>query len=119
MRTFLMAAVAAAAFLAPVGEASAQSFDGKNRWVSINNHSTYRTVVTVYAVPSRHNVGRISGGDLIPRGTIRPGESYSVNFDDGRGTCYYDIRATSDTPGRDWVVRDFNVCALGHWNLRN
>lgn len=119
MRKYLLAAIGAAFLLAPIGDASAQSSDGKNRWVTINNQSSFRTVVTLYAVPSHYNAGNISGRDWIPDVTIGPRQSYNVNFDDGRGTCYFDIRATSDTAGRDWIVRDFNVCAESAWNLRN
>jgi hypothetical protein len=99
--------------------ASAQnSYDGKNRWVTIFNDS-YATVITVYAVPSHHGMSYISGQDWIPNTTIRPRESYNVNFDDGRGTCYYDLRATSEVTGRDWIRRNFNVCAESTWTLVN
>jgi hypothetical protein len=118
MRKYLMMAAAAAAVLAvPFASASAQSGDGLNRWVRINNVSGGHTVVTLYAVPSSFGAGRISSPDLIPAVTIHPGQSYAVNIDDGRGTCLYDLRATSQTPGREWIVRNFNVCAHSNWNL--
>lgn len=118
MRNYLMAALSAAVLLAaPAGDASAQSRDGLNRWVNVNNTSGFRTVVTLYAVPSHSRVIQISGRDLLPSVTIRPGQSYAVNFDDGRGTCYYDIRATSDRSGTDWVQRNVNVCQISNLNL--
>ena len=60
MRNYLMAALGAAVLLAaPVADASAG--DGLNRWVRINNVSGFRTVVTLYAVPSHYQASRISG----------------------------------------------------------
>lgn len=118
MRNYLIAAFGAAVLLAsPVTNAAAQSRDGLNRWVNINNVSGFRTVVTLYAVPSHYRASHISGGDLLPGVTIRPGQSYAVNFDDGQGTCYYDIRATSERNGTDWVRRNFNVCESSNLNL--
>ena len=118
MRKYIMMAVAAAALLsAPLAGASAQSGDNVNRWVRINNNSGYLTVISLHAVPSRFGAGAVAGPDLIPAYTIRPGESLRFNFDDGQGTCLYDLRATSQTPGREWVVRNFNVCARSEWNL--
>ena len=118
MKKYLMMATAAAALLsAPLAGASAQSVDGLNRWVRINNQSGYLTVVTLHAVPSRIGSGAVASPDLIPASTIRPGDSLRINFDDGQGTCLYDLRATSQTPGRDWVVRNFNVCARSTLNL--
>jgi hypothetical protein len=103
---------------APLAGASAQSGDGKNRWVAIQNISTSRAVVRLYAVPSHFNAPEIVGQDLIPNVIIRPGQAYSVNFDDGRGTCYFDVRGTSQSAGYDWVIRNFNVCAESRLNLR-
>lgn len=118
MRTQIMAALGAAALLTSLaGGASAQSRDGLNRWVSIQNVSGFRTVVTLHAVPSHLRAAGVMSRDLIPGVTIRPGQSYRVNFDDGHGTCYYDLRATSNVSGRDWVVRNFNVCARSTLNL--
>ena len=118
MRSYITAALGAAVLLtALTGDASAQSRDGANRWVSINNVSGFRTVVTVHAVPSHLRAAGVMSRDLIPGVMIRPGQSYRLNFDDGHGTCYYDLRATSDRAGRDWVVRNFNVCARSNWNL--
>ena len=116
MRNVLVAAAGAAMLLAaPITEAVAQSTDGLNRWVNINNVSQSRTVLTLYAVPSHVRAARISGRDLLPGVTIRPGQSYAVNFDDGQGTCYFDLRATS--MNGDWVRRNVNVCGLSHWDL--
>jgi hypothetical protein len=118
MRTHIMAALGAAVLLTTLaGGASAQSRDNLDRWVSINNVSGFRTIVTLHAVPSHLRAAGIMSRDLIPGVTIRPGQSYRVNFDDGHGTCLYDLRATSNSSGRDWVVYDFNVCSQSHLNL--
>jgi hypothetical protein len=119
VRNLLAATLGAAALLAGIaGHASAQSNDGKDRWVNINNVSGFQTIVSLYAVPSHLSVATVSGSDLLGNVTIRPGQSYRMNFDDGRGTCFFDVRATSNVQGRrDWIVRNFNVCARSDLNM--
>jgi hypothetical protein len=116
MRTFILTAIGAALlFTAPV--ATAQTNDGRDRWVNINNKSFSRTVKTLHAAPSILRLQVIDGPDLIPEVMIGPGQTFRINFDNGRGTCLYDIRAVSDAPGMEWNVRNFDVCANSAWNL--
>ena len=119
MRMYLSAALGAAVAVATfTGNAHAQTRDGINRWVNVNNVSGFQTIVSLYAVPSHSSMRSISGADLLGNVTIRPGQSYRMNFDDGRGTCHFDIRATSNVQGRaDWIVRNFNVCAQSDLNM--
>jgi hypothetical protein len=119
MRKSMFAAALAALFLASSTASAQYSNDGRNRWVRINNNGA-GTVIEVYAVPSHWNMRPpISSKDWIPSATIGPRQSYSVNFDDGSGTCVYDLRATSDRPGWDWVEFNFDVCSRSNWDLGN
>jgi hypothetical protein len=116
MRNIILTAIGAS-LLFTASAASAQSQDGRDRWVSVNNKSFSRTVKTLHAVPSDLRMAVVSSPDLIPQVMIGPGQSFRVNFDNGRGTCLYDIRAVSETPGVEWNVRNFDVCAQSDWNL--
>jgi hypothetical protein len=120
MRKSLLAAIGAALLLAFAGDASAQlgnSGDGRNRRVSVTNNSSF-TMMAVYAIPSYLRRARIEGPDLIPNNTIAPGTYLDVNFDLGDGECYLDIRARG-SDGRDWIIRNYNVCTQTTWNLVN
>jgi TIR domain len=93
--------------------------DGKDRWVQINNNGM-GTVLEIFAVPSHRNMpAPITSMDWIPGMTIGPKQSHPVHFDDGMGTCVYDLRATSDRPGWDWVEFQFDVCTRSKWDLGN
>jgi hypothetical protein len=118
MRRHVLAAVGAAALLlACASVVSAQSNDGRNRWVNVTNNSSF-TMVAVYAVPTRLRLAHIGGPDLIPRDTIPPGTYLEVNFDIGGGECLLDVRARG-SDGRDWIERRFDVCSNRNWNLSN
>jgi len=117
MRRYVLAAAAATALLACTGDVSAQSRDGKNRWVNVTNKSSF-TMMAIYAAPSRFRQAHIGGPDLIPNATIPSGTYLEVNFDLGDGECLLDLRARG-SDGRDWIERRFDVCAQGNWNLVN
>jgi len=120
MRRYLLAAIGALLLLATAGNALAQRYgsgDGQNRWVSVTNDSSF-TMVAIYAVPSRLRQSFVGGPDLIPNDTIRPGSYLRVNFDLGDRECWLDLRARG-SDGRDWIERNFNVCAEGTWRLVN
>jgi hypothetical protein len=117
MRSLILTAAGAALLFTGAAAASAQTNDGRDRWVNINNLSQSATVVSLHAVPSDARASVISGPDLIPSVTIGPGRTYRVNFDNGRGTCLYDIRALSQIQGAEWTVRNFNVCTQSNLNL--
>jgi hypothetical protein len=89
-----------------------------DRRVEISNNGN-GTVMAIYAVPSTLKMPRpITGKNWVPAGfTIGPGQSHSIDFDDGNDTCLYDLRATSDK--RDWNEANFDVCERSEWNLEN
>jgi len=115
MRKFVLGALLCAILIAPTSDAPAQTNDGKDRWVRLTNSSQYRTVINVYAVPSHYNVRDPGGRDWLI-GTLSPGQFQNINFDDGRGTCFYDLRAFGSHDTR-WTRRNFNVCAETDWSV--
>jgi hypothetical protein len=120
MRKHVSAAIGAALLLGLASNAWAQlghPGDGSNRWVTVNNISRH-TVMAVYAVPSYRQRVRIDSPDLIPNDLIGSDRYLRVNFDLGNGECLLDIRARGSN-GRDWIVRNFNVCVESGWNLVN
>lgn len=89
------------------GDASVRSTDGQNRRVRIINE-TSRTIREFYA----SNVDRTTWEQNILRDTIiRPGQSVTVNIDDGSGACLFDFKAVfTDSSSR--VKNRINVCRI-------
>lgn len=124
MRNFLLAAMAAAAlFGAGVAGALGQtSDDGRNRWMKITNDSAL-IAYQVYIIPSTKDCcwsrdllenEVIHAKAIAPAKAITPAERRSslfVNFDDGFGSCLFDVRITNQYPGWDWNFYSINVCA--------
>jgi len=94
-----------------------QKSQQKNRRVKINNNSSTRVVNKLYAVPSSMRASLISGVDWLSSAMVHPGQHVVINFDDGQGTCTYDLRALSNMPNVEWIRRDFDVCTKEEWNL--
>jgi len=109
MRSHLLAATAAVGLCAAgVGGALGQFSSAKeNRWMTVKNLSKY-TADNIHIIPSMSDC--CWSRDLLPyNARIDPDYSLSVNFDDGSGTCTFDIRVTSEE-GTDWHFDHVDVC---------
>jgi hypothetical protein len=117
MKKYLLAATAAVALLLGGSSAAlAQSRDGQNRWMTVNNYSYNGTAINIYIIPAGANC--CWSHDLLGASVIPPGRSFNVNFDNGTGACVFDIRITSEDPRRDWNFHRIDVCRESALNLR-
>ena len=92
--------------------------DAPAKYVRVNNNKGTETVVAIYAQPSAMKVSPpITSKDWLPNRPIPPGKADAVHFEDGSGTCTYDLRATSHIKGREWVIFNFDVCKQSTWDL--
>ena len=99
-----------AMFLA--NSAEAQCRDGKNRRIKIINDTTY-SMRELYG----SNVGATSWQeDVLGRKVLGPGNTVTVNFDDGSCYCTFDLKAvfSDDT---STIRRSFNVCTESSWRI--
>jgi len=111
MKKFIRRAVLATALLALTsGVALAQSNDGKNRVVTIEN----ATGVTMNNFYSSNSATTAWGPDQLGSNeTLAAGSSKNWNFDDGSGACLFDFRAVFiDSAGHthNAVRNRVNVC---------
>jgi len=99
-----------ALFLA--NSAEAQCRDGKNRRIKIINDTSY-SLRELYG----SNVGADSWQeDVLGRKVLGPGNTVTVNFDDGTCYCSFDLKAvfSDDT---STIRRSFNVCTETAWRI--
>jgi hypothetical protein len=115
LRNFALAA-AAAAGVAAAAPSIAQSADGNDRRVLIENRSG-QTIVYVRGSPSTEPS---FGADRIPDRVLGNGQRTVVNFDNGTSACVWDLRATF-ADGRHIDRMNVNVCRVSRWtvNRRN
>lgn len=105
IRMGLAVAVFAASSVLTATTASAE-----DRRVRIINE-TGHTIVRFYA----SNVGANSWEeDILGRDVLRPGESVTVNVDDGTGYCKYDFKAVFDD-GDSLVRQGIDVCKVSSY----
>lgn len=97
-----IAAVAAFAGLAVAGTASAA-----DRHVEIINH-TKHTISHFYASNTGSNDWE---EDILGKDELAPGESVSVDIDDGTGKCKFDFKAVFDD-GDSLEKSNINVCEI-------
>lgn len=118
MNKYLLAATAAfALLLGGTSAAPAQnSYDGLNRWMTVNNYSYNGTAINIYVIPTGANC--CWSHDLLGANVVPPGRSFNVNFDNGSRACVFDIRITSEDPRRDWTFQRVDVCNNSALNLR-
>jgi hypothetical protein len=114
-RTFARAAFAVAAIAAVAAgaaPAAAQSRDGLDRRVSIENRSG-QTIVYVRGSPT---TASSFGEDRIPDRVLAHRQNVMVNFDDGSRACMWDLRATL-ADGRHVDRMNVNVCRISRWTI--
>ncbi|MES2042439.1 MAG: hypothetical protein V4475_01095 [Pseudomonadota bacterium] len=92
--------------------AEAQCRDGKNRRIKVINDTTF-SMRELYG----SNVGADSWQeDVLGRKVLGPGQTVTVNFDDGTCYCSFDLKAvfSDDT---STIRRSFNVCTETAWRI--
>jgi hypothetical protein len=111
---FARTALAVAAFAAVAGAApaAAQSRDGQDRRVLIDNRSG-QTIVYVRGSPSTDSS---FGEDRIPDRILAHRQRATVNFDNGSRACVWDLRATL-ADGRHIDRMSVNVCQVSRWTI--
>jgi len=103
--TLLSALFASAAFVS--GTASAA-----DRNVKIIN-KTKTTLVSFYA--SRVSTGNWEE-DILGDDMLRPGQSITIDIDDGTGACRFDFKAEFED-GEDVVQEGVDVCKIGEFSF--
>ena len=111
---FARAAFAAAALAAAAAPSFAQSADGQDRRVLIENRSS-QAILYVSGSPTTESS---FGEDRIPDRTIGSGQSSVVDFDSGSRSCMYDLRVTL-ADGSNVDRMNVNVCRVARWTIRN
>jgi len=100
------------AALAGAVPASAQSNDGLDRRVSIENRSG-QNILFVRGSPV---TDQSFGDDRIPDRVVGNGQRTTVDFSNGTSACRYDLRVTlSDGSNVDRM--NVNVCQVSRWTI--
>jgi hypothetical protein len=115
---FLAVGAAVALYGAGLNGAVGQSSkDDENRWMAIENASEFEAWY-VYAIPHKAEECCWSRDLLGSKTVIGKGETYLVNFDDGRKECVFDIRVvTNSRQGYEWNFDEINVCTASKVTL--
>lgn len=92
--------------------ADAQSSDGKNRKIKVENLGS-QAIRELYASPITSKTWE---EDLLGTRTLGPNQSISANIDNGTNECHYDLKAVRAN-GSEVVRRDVNVCASSRWEI--
>jgi hypothetical protein len=104
-------AAAALAGLAAI-PAAAQSADGNDRRILIENRSG-QTIVYVRGSPTTDSS---FGADRIPDRILADRQQTIVNFDNGSRACMWDLRATL-ADGTNVDRMNVNVCQVSRWTI--
>jgi hypothetical protein len=105
----LQAATAIAVFAA-ASLLTATNASAEDRRVRIINETRF-TIVRFYA----SNVGENDWEeDILGRDVLSPGQSVTVNVDDGTGYCLYDFKAVFDD-GDELVRSRIDVCKISSY----
>ena len=103
---------AAGALLLVSATSGAQSTDGKNRKILVQNISS-QAIRELYASPVTSTTWE---EDLLGQRTLGPNQSISANIDNGTNECNYDLKAVRAN-GSEAVERGVNVCARSKWAI--
>lgn len=111
-RSLALAAAATAAIGLAAAPAAAQSADGQDRRILIQNCSG-QNIVYVRGSPT---TASSFGPDRIPNTILGNGQQTIVNFDNGSSACMWDLRATL-ADGRHVDRMNVNVCRVSRWTI--
>lgn len=112
MRTFFAIALTLTAALAIATDAGAQSRDGKDRRVRVNNNTSH-TMVALHGSSIRSKSWE---ENMIAGRPVPSGNSIVANFDDGTGECMFDLQAVFSN-GSKAEKRRVNVCVEDTWTI--
>ena len=84
-----------------------------NRWMTIENVSGI-TLTEFYASSEAQSSW---GRDWLGSGVIYSGQNADFDFDDGSGSCIWDMKAIF-ADGSDAIWNQVNVCVEGIWSIR-
>jgi hypothetical protein len=92
--------------------AAAGSAAADERVLRVNNLAD-TTIIRLYVSPSG---AEDWGADVLASGMLEPGESMLLDYDDGSGTCVFDVKAlyTTDEKSILWGV---NFCEIDDLNF--
>ena len=105
----LQAATAIAVF-ATASLLTAANASAEDRRVRIINETRF-TIVKFYASNVSENDWE---EDILGRDVLSPGQSVTVNVDDGTGYCLYDFKAVFDD-GDELVRKRIDVCKISSY----
>ncbi len=98
----------ALAVVAAAGTASADQ-----RLLRVNNLAD-ATIIRLYVSPSG---AEDWGADVLASGMLEPGESMLLDYDDGSGTCVFDVKAVYTTD-EESILSEVNFCEIDDLNFR-
>jgi hypothetical protein len=104
-------AVASALLLVSTAS-GAESTDGKNRKIKVENLGN-STIRELYASPV---TAKTWEEDLLGTRTLTSNQSIVANIDNGTNECNYDLKAVRAN-GTEAVRRGVNVCASSRWEI--
>jgi len=104
-------AIAGALLLASTAS-GAESTDGKNRKILVQNIGS-QAIRALFASPVTATTWE---EDLLGTRTLGPNQSVSANIDNGTNECNYDLKAVR-TDGSEVTERGVNVCAKSKWAI--
>jgi len=90
----------------------AQSSDGKNRKITVQNIGS-QAIRELYASPVTATTWE---EDLLGTRTLGPNQSIVANIDNGTPECNYDLKAVR-ADNSEAVERGVNVCAKSKWAI--
>lgn len=102
----------ASALLLASATSGAESTDGKNRKILVQNVGSV-TINELYASPVTATTWE---EDLFGTHTLPPNQSISANIDNGTNECNFDLKAVRAN-GSEVIERGVNVCAKSKWAI--
>ncbi len=114
MNRKFLAALGSLIVLATSTAASSDCDDGKDRRIRITNDTSY-SLTQLYG----SNVGADDWEeDVLGNRVLKPGQSVTVNFDDGSCYCNFDFKAVF-SDGTSTIKRRYNVCESSGWRIHD
>lgn len=112
MRLFLLAAMLLATSCAPQPQTASVASTSADRRVRLINNSS-KTIIEFHASNTRRDKWE---EDILGNRTVAPGQSITINIDDGTGSCNFDFM-TVMRGGQQVVKRNVNVCQVANYTI--
>ena len=78
------------------------------------NNLADATIIRLYVSPSG---AEDWGADVLASGMLEPGESMLLDYDDGSGTCVFDVKAVYTTD-EESILSEVNFCEIDDLSFR-